>query len=182
MATTGPGSLKARRELGAKLRALRGRKTAKAIGELISVAPSTITRAETGDRSCTEDLFKKLMTVYGVTGPEHVELEELAEQVWESAPPWWFAYSDVVSANYATLLEYEADAILRREYQTLVFPPHLQTEAYSRAVTSVGFAALGPDQVDDLVAVRAMRQRRLYEAPELGLDVVISEAALAVRV
>ncbi|MYS86470.1 helix-turn-helix domain-containing protein [Embleya scabrispora] len=182
MATTGPGSLKARKELGSRLRALRGRRTAKAVAEQINVSPSTVTRAETGDRNCTEALFKKLMTAYDVRGQERAELEELAEQIWESEAPWWHAYGDSVSANYATHLEYEADAVLRREYGTLLVPAHLQTAEYSRAVTSVGFAALGPDQVDDLVRVRAHRQRRLYDDPLLSLEVVLSEAALAVEV
>ncbi|MFE3197823.1 helix-turn-helix domain-containing protein [Embleya sp. NPDC059237] len=182
MATSGPGNLRARRDFGSRLRARRGRTPAKAVGDAIGVTAAQVTRIETGDRTCTDQMFDRFVELYGIEGQDLVDLRELLEQARDETPPWWYAFGEVVSANYATVLEYEADARLRRDYQPVLIPAHLQTEAYSREVTSLGWSALGPDQIDSLVEVRSMRQRRLYEPKPLFVEAVITQAAVTFEV
>ncbi|MFI6584211.1 helix-turn-helix domain-containing protein [Embleya sp. NPDC050493] len=179
MASTGPGNLKARRDLGDQLRKLRGKRTATSIAEELGVSPSTVTRTETGERVCTEEYFHALVEVFGLTGKKRQTLEELAIAVWDADPPWWAKFADVLSANYAALLEYEETALRRRDYQINLIPAHLQTEPYSEAVTAVDFAGLSRDTIDDLVAIRLERQRRVFEAdPRLEVEAVVTEGVL----
>jgi hypothetical protein len=152
------------------------------VGAEIGVTAAQVTRIETGDRTCTDEMFDRFVILYGIDGQELAELRELLEQARDETPPWWFAFGEVVSANYATVLEYEVDARRRRDYQPVLIPAHLQTEAYSREVTSLGWLALGPDQVDSLVEVRSIRQRRLHEPNPLFIEAVITQAAITFEV
>ncbi|RCG17912.1 XRE family transcriptional regulator [Sphaerisporangium album] len=176
--------LTARRKLGAELRRLRDLAglTADQVGEQIGCHGSKISRIETAKRTCTLSDFRRLMELYEVDDKRRAELEELCKHGRQKTPPWWHAYGDVISANYAEFLAYEADAVESREYQTVFLPGLLQTEDYARAVTAVGFAALGPDQVDSLVEVRMARQRRLQEDDPLSITAVVTQAALRFRV
>jgi hypothetical protein len=109
-------------------------------------------------------------------------LRDLAQQIWDAEAPWWDEFRPVISASYEALLLREVGAWKRLDYHTVLIPAHFQTEDYSRSVTSTAFASLGPDQVEDLVAVRAIRQRRLREVPQLSVYAVITEAALRFEV
>ncbi|WP_331738461.1 helix-turn-helix transcriptional regulator [Embleya sp. NBC_00896] len=182
--TTGPGNLKARRDLGDELRKIRGKRTATSVAADLGVSPSTVTRTETGERVCTEEYFHALADALGVTGDKRQSLEELAIAVWDADPPWWAKFADVLSANYAALLEYEESARRRRDFQINVIPAHLQTPDYSEGVTAVDFAGLSRDTIDDLVAIRLERQRRVFEGPEprLELEAVVTEAVLRFEV
>jgi hypothetical protein len=184
MAGTGPGNLRARRELGARLRKIRVRtgRSSENVGKSIGISQSTLTRTETGDRACTEREFYALVGLFQLTDRERESLELTAMAVWNADPPWWSNFGDVISANYATVLEYEDWAVLRQDYQLAVMPALLQTEAYARKVTAVGFNDLNPDQVDDLVEVRTLRQRRIHEDPRLAVEAVITQAVLAFEV
>ncbi|OPC83973.1 transcriptional regulator [Embleya scabrispora] len=180
MASTGPGNLKARRDLGDQLRKLRGKRTATSVAAEIGVSPSTVTRTETGERLCTEEYFHTLADALGLAGEKRQALEELAMAVWDADPPWWAKFADVLSANYGALLEYEETALSRRDYQINLVPAHLQTAAYSEAVTAVDFAGLSRDTIDDLVAVRLERQRRVFGGtdPRLEIEAVVTEGVL----
>lgn len=172
---------RARRELGKALRRLRDLAgyTSEEVGAQIEVSGSQVTRIETGERTCSVKAFAALMELYDVDDDMRTELEELAKQARRRQQPWWQEqYGDTVSAKYARLLEYEHDATVRLDYQTVLLPPHFQTEDYARAVTAVGFAALGPDQVDSLVEVRMIRQHRLRDENPLTVTAVITQAAL----
>ncbi|MET7297411.1 Scr1 family TA system antitoxin-like transcriptional regulator [Embleya sp. NPDC005575] len=167
MASTGPGNLKARRDLGARLRKARGKRTATSIGQQLNVSPSTVTRTETGERLCTEAYFNALADLLGLAGTERETLEQMVMAVWDADPPWWSRFADVLSANYAAVLEYEETATRRRDYQTGLIPAHLQTERYSWEVTNAEFNGLSRDHVEDLVAVRSIRQRRIRRRDRL---------------
>ncbi|MFE5329805.1 helix-turn-helix domain-containing protein [Embleya sp. NPDC056575] len=182
MAGSGVSGFRAKRELGDRLRGLRGKVTAANVGRQVNLSPSQLTRIENGLRNCTPEVLARLVKYYELTDGEAADLLELAQRVWDASPPWWEEYDDVLTRNYATLIEREADATRRRDYHPVLIPAHLQTAGYSRAVTGIGFFSLGPDQVDDLVAVRTRRQRRLYEPPLLSIETVITEAALRFEV
>ncbi|MEU8132168.1 helix-turn-helix domain-containing protein [Streptodolium elevatio] len=182
MADAGSSSpSRARRELGKALRGLRDQTgdTAEEVGAQIRLSGSQVTRIETGERTCSAKAFAALMDLYEVDGERRAELEDLAKLARRRQQPWWQEqYGDTVSAKYARLLEYEHDATARLDYQTVLLPPHFQTEGYARAVTAVGFAALGPDQVDALVEVRMIRQHRLNGENLLTVTAVVTQAAL----
>ncbi|MEO3749963.1 helix-turn-helix transcriptional regulator [Streptomyces sp. B6B3] len=185
MAIVASGSpLTARRKLGGELRRLRDRAglTAEEVGAELGCHNSKITRVETAKRACTKRDFEALMNLYEVPDDKRAELAQLMIRGRQRVPPWWDAYADVISANYAEFLAYEAEAVRCYEYQPLLIPAQLQTEDYARAVTAVSFLALGPDQVEGLVEVRMRRQQRLHEEAPLALEAVVTEAALRLLV
>jgi len=179
---SGAGSLRIRREFGAELRRLRGKRRAVDVGAAINVHQSHVTRIENGDRNCTPEVLDRFIAYYGLADEAASCLRGLAAQMWDAEEPWWKEFGDSITANYDLLLQYESYAVARRDYHTVLVPAHLQTKEYSRAVTGVEFGSLGPDQVDDLVAVRSRRQRSLYEEPKLEIHAIIGEAALRYQV
>jgi transcriptional regulator with XRE-family HTH domain len=184
MAVVSSSPLTARRKLGAELRVLRDRMgmTIEEVGAEIGCHGSKISRLELAKRGCSRKDFDALMELYEVGEAQHEQLRELMIRGKQRIPTWWESYADVISANYAEFLAYEADATRCCEYQPLLIPGLLQTPAYSNAVNGVSFLALGPDQVESLVDVRLRRQDRLREDEPLKLEAVVTEAALRLRV
>lgn len=185
MAVLASGSpLAARRKLGQELRLLRDQAgfTAEEVGAELGCHSSKISRLELAKRACTKQDFESLMELYGVAEGKHAELEKLMIKGRQRVPPWWDAYADVISAAYAEFLAYEAEAVRCFEYQPMLIPAQLQTEGYARAITSPGFAALGPDQIDSLVEVRMRRQERLRSVGLLRMEALVTEAALRLQV
>ncbi|MFI2616662.1 helix-turn-helix domain-containing protein [Streptomyces sp. NPDC018584] len=182
-ATSG-SPLAARRKLGSELRRLRDSLglTTEEVGEHLQCHNSKVSRIERAKRACTKKDFAALMDFYEVSADLRATLNDLMLTGLKRVPPWWQAFADSISASYAEFLEYESEADKCCEYQPLLVPGQLQTEEYARAVTGVGFTALGPDQVDSLVEVRMLRQQRLREEDPMLLDVVVTEAALRLQV
>jgi len=177
------GSTRATRALGNALRAYRGKVRLHVVGEAVGLSPAQVNRIESGTRKCSEAVLAQLVEYYQLSADENQQVLELAVQVWEAEPPWWDVYSDTLTAAYRDLIEREAHAHRRRDYQPMLIPALMQSERYSRAVTADGFASIGEDQVDDLVAVRVMRQRRVHEEkPPLVVETVLTEAALRFHV
>ncbi|MGW3563311.1 helix-turn-helix domain-containing protein [Streptomyces sp. NPDC000941] len=145
---------------------------------------SLISRIETGKRVCSQQHFAQLMNLYEVPPDQRDELAELHAAARERRQPWWAAYSEVISAQYERFLGFEAAASTVHEYQVGIVPGLLQTEAYAQAVTGVGFASLGPDQIEALVEVRSLRQRHCLHETEsqLKCHYVIAQAALDFQV
>ncbi|MFP8942675.1 helix-turn-helix domain-containing protein [Streptomyces fenghuangensis] len=181
---TGGSPLAARRRLGSELRKLRDRHglTAEEVGGHLNCHISKVSRLELGKRACSKKDFDSLMDLYEVDDVRREELRQLMLRGNQRVPPWWQAYNDVLSANYAEFLSYEAEATHCREHQPLFIPGLAQTADYARAVTDNGIAALGPDQVDVLVEVRMRRQERLRGKDPLRVDLLITEAALRLQV
>lgn len=171
----------ARRTFGGEMRRHREERglSAEEVGAEIGCSGSKISRIETGDRSANPDDFGRLMDLYDIPETQQGYLEQVFRVGRRRTREWWHAYGDELSKNYAEhiALEHEADRIV--EYQQAFIPAMLQTEAYARAVTSVGYAALGPDQIDTHVEIKMKRQRRIQAADgPLHIDAVITEAAL----
>ncbi|NJQ08212.1 helix-turn-helix domain-containing protein [Streptomyces lonarensis] len=183
-ATRSGAPLTARRRLGAELRTLRDRHglTAEEVAGKLGCHFSKITRVELGQRGCGKSDFDALMEVYSVSGERQAELRDLLVRSTQRLPPWWRTYTDVISANYAEFLAFEAEALTCREHQIHFVPGLAQTAAYARAVTADGIAPLGPDQVDALVEVRMQRQERLAGDDAMRLEMLLMESALRLRV
>ncbi|MFG2847990.1 helix-turn-helix domain-containing protein [Kitasatospora sp. NPDC048296] len=186
MAATIPSSpATARRLFGADIRRRREDRdlTAAEVAVTLGCSVSKVTRIETGQRSATPDDFDTLMELFQVIDEDRSHLEALFKRGRKRTTMWWDSYADVLSSRYAEFIRYEHEAAEVFDYQPVYVPSLLQTEDYARAVTAVGFAALGPDQIDSLVEVRMRRQRRIrHEAEPLRLSGVITQAALEFHV
>jgi transcriptional regulator with XRE-family HTH domain len=123
----------------------------------------------------SEDALKKMLDLLEF-GPEEsrqmLELREIAKD-----RGWWSDYSALFDGELQRFFGLEHGAHSIRSYDSLLIPGLLQTADYARAV-------IHPDvtvprvQVEQRVAVRMRRQRRLDDEASLRLTAVISEAAL----
>ncbi|WP_445516435.1 helix-turn-helix domain-containing protein [Streptomyces sp. NEAU-174] len=179
--------LMSRVTFGRALRRLRhetNRFTIAEVAAALGCDVSLISRIENGKRVCSQQHFAQLMDLYEVPADQRDELAELHAAARERRQPWWAPYGEVISAQYERFLGFEAAASKVHEYQVGIVPGLLQTEAYATAVTGVGFASLGPDQIEALVEVRSLRQRHcLHETkPPLECHYVLAQAALDFQV
>ncbi|UWM49091.1 helix-turn-helix domain-containing protein [Streptomyces carpaticus] len=172
-----------RLSFGRALRRLRDEEnglTLTQVAQKLDCDVSLLSRIELGKRLCSYEMFTQLMDLYQVEEEQRNELAKLHADSRRRRQPWWSKYSEVVTASYDRFIGFEDAADRTLEYQLGMVPGLLQTERYARAVTSVGFASLGEDQVDGLVEVRMARQkhRLLGTKRPLTCHYVITQAAL----
>jgi transcriptional regulator with XRE-family HTH domain len=90
---------------------------------------------------------------------------------------WWAQYSSLVGEEFVEFLGVEHGAERVRIYEGRVITGILQTEAYATAAIAAA-PEVSMTDVADNVEVRLRRQARLDPPDPLGVEVVLSEAAL----
>jgi transcriptional regulator with XRE-family HTH domain len=173
------GSTVRRMQLGARLRALRQAKglTREQAGHPIRASESKISRMELGRVGFKERDITDLLFLYGVVDPaEHEQLLALTREA--NSPSWWHSYGDVLDAWFQNYLDLEQAAELIRTYEVQFVPGLLQTEAYARAVISLGHDNAGREEIDRRAMLR-MRRKELLQRPDgPRLWAVLDEAVL----
>jgi transcriptional regulator with XRE-family HTH domain len=166
-----------RRELGARLRALRLERalTVERVAELLLCSPSKVSRMETGQRGATLRDVRDLCRIYEVTDASRAEhLMQLVREGKQQA--WWQSYDLDVYATYVGL---EQAATTLSYYQSTIVPGLLQTAEYARAMHRGSMPAeFSQERADELVEVRIRRQQVLTRDPALQLLAVLDEAVL----
>lgn len=165
-----------RRELGALLRSLRTEQglTVEQVAERLLCSPSKVSRMETGHRGATLRDIRDLCDLYGVTDP--AERDKMTKLVVEGKQQgWWRPYE---LDDFATYVGLEAEAVVLKDYQSILIPGLLQTADYTRAANEVVVPKPAAERLDEWTEVRLRRQRRLTQEPVLSFWVVLDEAAL----
>lgn len=175
--TTGPTVR--RRRLGTELRRLRdssGFKLEEVAGEL-GVAPSTLSRIETGKAPTKSAYLSQMLEMYGVTdsGQRQVLIDMAREG---HRKGWWAAYDDVLPSGFDIYVGLEAETAAIRSYEISVVHGLLQTSDYARAVLREMFPRHTAQQIDRLVDLRMARQHRLDDEPPLELWAILDEAVI----
>ena len=173
------GSTVRRMQLGARLRALRqGRGvTRDQAGWTIRASESKISRMELGRVGFKERDVIDLLKLYGVDDPvEHERLRALTKEA--NTPSWWHTYGDVLDTWFHNYLDLEQAAELIRTYEIQFVPGLLQTDAYARAVISLGHGKATEAEIERRASLR-MRRKQMLERPD-GPTVwaVLDEAVL----
>lgn len=166
-----------RRELGARLRALRTESglTVEQVADQLLVSSSKISRLETGRRGANQRDIRDLCDLYGVSDPgERERLADLAQE--GKAPGWWKPFD--LDPLYATFVGLESDAISISGYGAGVFPGLLQTSGYARALHEATVPPLSPDEVEQRVEVRRRRQQVLGRPAPPLFTAIMDEAVL----
>jgi len=168
-----------RRRLGTELRRLRdsaGYKLEEVAG-MLGVAPSTLSRIETGKAPTKSAYLSQLLELYRVTdaGQRHL-LVDMAREGHRKG--WWAAYDDVLPSGLGVYVGLEAEASGLRSYEIGVVHGLLQTTDYARAVLRASAPRHTADQIERLVDLRMERQRRLDDDPPLDLWVIHDEAVI----
>jgi transcriptional regulator with XRE-family HTH domain len=165
-----------RRELGARLRALRtaAGMTVDDAAARMEVSPAKISRLETGARGVSVPDVRFLCELYQVSTEERDRLLTLARE--SRRRSWWQQYS--LPETVTTYIGLEDAAVSVLQYETSLIPPLLQTEDYARAVTAGTAPWLSEEQVDELVATRLTRQALLSTGGPPELWAIVDEGAL----
>lgn len=171
-----------RRKLGAELKRAReaaGVSLAKA-AQVLDAAVSKISRMENGRSAMRKVDILLLLDCYGVQDEQvRTSLVLLARE--SRTKGWWNHYGDMLNPVLRDMISMEAECARINEFQTVLVPGLLQTEAYARAIIgpleAVG-QTLTPKQADSLVSIRMERQKVLQGDAAPQLMCVLDEAAI----
>lgn len=168
-----------RRRLGSELRKLRDSSGYKLeeVASRLGVAPSTLSRIETGKAPTKTAYLHQMFELYGVD--DHEQRQVLVDMAREGhRKGWWAAYDDVLPSGFDIYVGLEAETVAIRSYEISVVHGLLQTPDYAWAVLHEMFPKHTATQIDRLVDLRIQRQRRFSDDPPLELWAIIDEAVI----
>jgi transcriptional regulator with XRE-family HTH domain len=168
-----------RRRLGMELRRLRDGSNLKLeeVAAELGVAPSTLSRIETGKAPTKSAYLHQMLQMYGVTDPgQRQVLIDMAREGHRKG--WWAEYDDVLPSGFDIFVGLEVETAAVRSYEVSVVSGLLQTADYARAVMREMFPRHSAEQIERLVDLRMMRQRRLDDDPPLELWAILDEAVI----
>jgi transcriptional regulator with XRE-family HTH domain len=168
-----------RRRLGMELRGLRDTSGYKLeeVAARLGVAPSTLSRIETGKAPTKSAYLHQMLEMYGVddAGQRQVLIDMAREG---HRKGWWADYDDVLPSGFDIYVGLEAETTAVRSYEISVVHGLLQTADYARAVLREMFPRHTSEQIERLVDLRMTRQRRLDDDPPLELWAILDEAVI----
>lgn len=138
---------------------------------------SKIIRIENGSVSISTNDLKALLRHYQIVDADRTEeLVALARAARERS--WWSVYRDVASPRLLQFIEYEAAAVITRNFEPLLIPGLLQTEEYARAVIRQFYEHPTAERLDSLMELRMKRQELLDRADPPLLFFILDEAVI----
>jgi transcriptional regulator with XRE-family HTH domain len=168
-----------RRRLGAELRRLREAQSLKLeeVAERLDLAPSTLSRIETGKAPTKTAYLTAMLNLYGVEDPGVRKL--LVDMAREGhRKGWWSIYDDVLPSGFGIYVGLEAEASGLRSYESDVVHGLLQTTDYAVAVLRELRPRDGEELLQRGVELRMQRQRILDQDPPLDLWIILDESAI----
>jgi transcriptional regulator with XRE-family HTH domain len=164
-----------RRVLGKQLRLLREQAglTLEEAAPKLHFSVSKLSRIENAQVVIDIHWVKSMLDVYDVGGLRWTELLELAQEA--NQPGWWQAYG----LGNNSYIAFETEASRLQEFTVSYIPGILQTADYARALMRAVPLQRTVEQLENEVAARIYRQRRLTAADNrLNVIAVIDEPAL----
>jgi transcriptional regulator with XRE-family HTH domain len=168
-----------RRRLGAELRRLREAHSLKLeeVAERLDLAPSTLSRIETGKAPTKSAYLTAMLELYEVADPgARKVLVDMAREGHRKG--WWSIYDDVLPSGFDIYVGLEAEASGLRSYETEVVHGLLQTTEYAVAVLRELRPRDSEEQIKRVVDLRMERQRLLDQDPPLDLWLILDEGAI----
>lgn len=168
-----------RRRLGSELRRLRESQSMKLeeVAEQIGLAPSTLSRIETGKAPTRPAYLNLMLDLYGVDDPaQRLVLLNMARD--GHIKGWWALWDGVLPTGFTIYVGLEAEATSLRVYEPQVVHGLLQTPDYARSVMSTVRRRQTPEEIERLVSLRMQRQEVLTRPEPLDLWVILDEAVL----
>jgi hypothetical protein len=141
------------------------------------VAPSTLSRIETGKAPTKTAYLTAMLEWYGVEDPTARKvLVDMAREGHRKG--WWSLYDDVLPSGFDIYVGLEAEASGLRSYESDVVHGLLQTTDYALAV----LRELRPRESEEFLAriveLRMQRQQSLDRDPPLDLWIILDESAI----
>jgi transcriptional regulator with XRE-family HTH domain len=169
-----------RRRLGSELRWLRQSQSIKldVAADRLGIAPSRLSRIETGKAPTRTAYLNTLLDLYGVDdAAQRQVLLEMARTGQRKGR--WPVWDGVLPSGSGIYVGLEAEAASMCSYDAHVVVGLLQTEDYARAVlTAVCRRQQTAEEIERLVELRMRRQDVLHRSDPLELWVILDEAAL----
>src|SRR3984885_3565232 len=168
-----------RRRLGAELRRLREAHSLKLeeVAERLGLAPSTLSRIETGKAPTKSAYLSALLDQYQVDDPGvRKVLVDMAREGHRKG--WWSIYDDVLPSGFDIYVGLEAEASGLRSYERDVIHGLLQTTDYALTVLRELRPRDTEEQIRRVVDLRMQRQRLLDQDPPLDLWLILDEGAI----
>jgi transcriptional regulator with XRE-family HTH domain len=168
-----------RRRLGAELRRLREANSLKLeeVAEQLGLAPSTLSRIETGKAPTKTAYLTSMLGMYGVDDlAVRKVLVDMAREGHRKG--WWSIYDDVLPSGFDIYVGLEAEASALRSYETNVVHGLLQTTDYALAVLRELRPRDSGEQISRGADLRMQRQRLLDQDPPLDLWLILEEGAI----
>lgn len=154
-----------RRRLGADLRQLRQEWSLRLddAAARLGIAPSTLSRIETGQAPVKAAYLMVMLDLYRVTDPaERERLIEMARSGQRKS--WWAGHSHLLPAGAGQYLDLEAAATHLRSYSVHVLPALAQTAGYAAAAIGAARPSLTAGEVGDLDAPQLRRREQARSA------------------
>jgi transcriptional regulator with XRE-family HTH domain len=168
-----------RRRLRAELRRARleADLTQDQVASAMDWSLSKLIRIENGSVGISTNDLRAILQYYKITDSDRIaELVAMGRAARERS--WWSEYRDVASRPVLQVIEYEAAAIISRNFQPQVVPGLLQTEEYARAVLGSLNSQSPQERIDSLVDIRMRRQELLDRTDPPLLFFIMDEAAV----
>jgi transcriptional regulator with XRE-family HTH domain len=172
------GPVMNRHRLGAELKHLRESRSLRLedVATRLGVAPSTISRIETGKAPTRTGYLTIMLDTYGITDPQHrQQLTELARE--GHRKEWWTPHHELLPPGASTYLGLEAAASEIRIFSVLALPGLLQTADYAAAALRASRPGLSAQEISELVTIQLRRQEQLHRDGQT-LYQVIDESVL----
>ncbi|MHB1593525.1 MAG: helix-turn-helix domain-containing protein [Streptosporangiaceae bacterium] len=167
-----------RRRLGTDLRRLREARSLKLdeVAEHLGVAPSTLSRIETGKAPTRTSYLSVMLDLYGIQDADQRRtLLDLAREGQRKG--WWSSADDLLPAGAGTYLGLEAEAGEVLAFGAQVLHGLVQTPGYARTVIAAARPELAADDAGRLADVQ-LRRQQVREAAGLRLHLVLDESVL----
>lgn len=161
-----------RRRLAHRIRQLReaARMTQETAAAGLDMSTSALSRKEIGEVATSVHEVRSMMDLYDIYDPDLLDLARAARE-----RGWWRAYG-VEDRGYVDL---ETEACAVRELSLMYVPGLLQTEDYMRAIFNADRVRRTKRVVENDVAVRLIRQRRLTDDEHpIHVTALVDETAL----
>ncbi len=168
-----------RRRLGSELRRLRESQSIKLeeVADRLGLAPSTLSRIETGKAPTRTAYLNSMLELYGVDDPSQRKiLQEMAREGHRKG--WWTVWDGVLPTGFGIYVGLEAEASSLRVYESQVVHGLLQTEEYARAIMTAVRRRQTPDEIERLVQLRMQRQEVVLRSDPIELWVILDEAVI----
>jgi transcriptional regulator with XRE-family HTH domain len=166
-----------RYRLGTELRGLREARGHRLedVAAKLGVAPSTLSRIETGKAPTRTSYINTMLDFYEVDDPQQRRyLADLAREGQRKG--WWADYDDLLPCGGGSFLDLEAAATKMCTFALQTIPSLLQTADYATAYVRADRPNLSAGQIEALVTV-TMRRQQLCGGRRI-LHAIIDQSAL----
>jgi transcriptional regulator with XRE-family HTH domain len=169
------------RRLAFELRRLRGRSdmTGDQVAERLGWSPSKVSRLEHGRTGYKLRDVESLLDLYDVHGTDRDELLALTRGTYRKS--WLESESASLPSQFAAYVSMEAEAETIWDWEPLIVPGLLQTEAYARSIFEAwqSVVTTSPAEIKRRLDIRLARQQLLVRGPPPELTVVLDESVLS---